>query len=399
MNKWGLLAQRYQNKKPRKILAVDGGGIRGVLSLEILKKIEQDLASKTGAGKNFRLSDYFDFIGGTSTGAIIAAGLSLGWTCDKLLGFYKDHGKKIFDKAFLLTRLKNLYKSEPLAKLLQNEFGENTDLSPEHLKCLLLVVTQNVTTDSPWPISSNPDAKYNDTSRPDCNLRIPLWQLVRASTAAPVYFPPEVVQWDKNDPNKTFVFVDGGMTPYNNPAFLMYRMATFPSYNLNWGRGEKNLLVVSIGTGAAADAGPTPESAHRNLVSNLAGIPGGLMYAAQNDQDVNCRVTGRCTFGAMIDREFWDGIPRYAKPDGVSDEEWNRPENMIPLSDDLGRDFTYVRYNAELSRSGLDELELRDINHEEVQKLDAVDRIDELSRIGKAIAERDVSLDHFGSFV
>jgi patatin-like phospholipase/acyl hydrolase len=63
-------------------------------------------------------------------------------------------------------------------------------------------------------------------NRPDNNLRIPMWQLVRAGTAAPVYFPPEIIQWDPSDSNKTFALVDGGMTPYNNPAFLLYRMAT-----------------------------------------------------------------------------------------------------------------------------------------------------------------------------
>jgi len=50
--------------------------------------------------------------------------------------------------------------------------------------------------------------------------------LIRASTAAPVYFPPEILQWDPVDHSKTFVFVGGGVTPYNNPAFLLYRIAT-----------------------------------------------------------------------------------------------------------------------------------------------------------------------------
>jgi patatin-like phospholipase/acyl hydrolase len=99
-------------------------------------------------------------------------------------------------------------------------------------------VTRNATTDSPWPISSNPLARYNDRIRKDCNLEIPLWNLVRASTAAPIYFPPEILSWDKNDPTKTFVFVDGGVTSYNNPAFLLYRMATLPHYHLCWARGN-----------------------------------------------------------------------------------------------------------------------------------------------------------------
>src|SRR6266852_269996 len=155
----------------------------------------------------------------------------------------------MFDPQTLLTRWKNpyKYKSDPLAKQLKAVFGEKTNLLPRHLESLLLIVTRNVHTDSPWPISSNPLAKYNDLQRDDCNLRIPLWQLVRASTAAPVYFPPETLQWDPRDPKKTFIFVDGGMTPYNNPSFLLYRMATGPEYRLAWASGEDQLLLVSVG--------------------------------------------------------------------------------------------------------------------------------------------------------
>src|SRR4029077_2631497 len=99
------------------------------------------------------------------------------------------------------------------------------------------------------------EAIYNNPQRLDCNLKIPLWQIVRASTAAPIYFPPEILQGDKNDPKKTSVFVDGGVTPHNNPAFLLYRMATEPAYRLNWQPGERNLFLLSVGTGAAESLG------------------------------------------------------------------------------------------------------------------------------------------------
>ncbi|MBL8483393.1 MAG: patatin-like phospholipase family protein [Rhodocyclaceae bacterium] len=387
MSVWGPLAARYETaKSQRKMLALDGGGIRGVLTLEILAEIERKLAAHLGAGDSFRLCDYFDYIGGTSTGAIIAASLARGMSSAEVLQIYRDHGRDLFDKAALLNRLKFMYKSEPIAAMLQKKFGADTTLEPQYLKTLLLVVTQNVSTDSPWPISSNPLAKYNDITRSDCNLKIPLWQLVRASTAAPIYFPPEVLQWDATNPAKSFVFTDGGTTPYNCPAFLMYRMATHAPYKLNWACGEDKLLVVSVGTGAAANAGPQATDAHRNLFSNLANLPGGLMDAMQVEQDTNCRSVGRCSYGAPLDREIGDLIPRDAAGE------------KIPLSQNLGRQFLYARYNAELSRAGLDALGLPDIKPENVQKLDSVDSIDDLSRVGKEVA-RDVSLAHFGSFV
>ena len=85
--------------------------------------------------------------------------------------------------------------------------GKDTTLGDDELKTLLLIVVRNATTDSPWPLSNNPNALFNDPSREDNNLAIPLWQLVRASTAAPTYFPPEVVTVGEHD----FVFVDGGV--------------------------------------------------------------------------------------------------------------------------------------------------------------------------------------------
>jgi len=296
MSKWGKLAARYEGKEneKHKILSLDGGGIRGILTLEVLARMEEMLAEATGGGSEFRLCDYFDYVGGTSTGAIIAAGIARGMSARELLDFYQKTGPAMFDKQVLWKRWNALYKSKPLKKELKNVFGAKTTLKPDDLKCLLLAVTRNRTTDSPWPISSNPQAKYNDITRPDCNLKIRLWQLVRASTAAPVFFPPEVLHWDPEDRSKAFVFVDGGLTPYNNPAFLMYRMATEPGYRLNWAGGEDKLLIMSIGTGAAASLVEGVEDPDRGLIDNVAGLPNALMYAAMIDQDTNCRSIGRC---------------------------------------------------------------------------------------------------------
>ena len=365
--------------RPHRMLALDGGGIRGLLTLEVLARMESLLAEATGRGKDFRLCDFFDYIAGTSTGAIIAAGLARGMSVAELLDFYKKTGPDMFDKAFILYRVKYLYKSEPLEEKLKQVYGDKTDLSPGNLKCLLLVVTRNVTTDSPWPISSNPRAKFNLPELPDCNLRIPLWQLVRASTAAPIFFAPEILRWDPNDPSKHFVFVDGGMTPYNNPAFLLFRMATHEAYNLGWKTGERNLLLISVGTGAA----PSVESelyASKDAVSNLVGIPGALMYGAQEDQDINCRTVGRCTYGDVIDSELGDMVPQ------------------APLDQDLGRAFLYARYNVELSAKKLNEWDLGDIDAAAVSKLDSVQHLDDLSRVGKRLGE-EVKLEHFGPFV
>ncbi len=380
---WGPLYDRYHNDKPRKILALDGGGIRGVITLEILAELENQLRAQSGLGDKFRLSDFFDYIGGTSTGAIIAAGLSLGMSVQDLLDFYLEKGKDMFDKNFLLKQWKALYESGPLLEMLKETFGGDTDmvLSNNRFKCLLMVCTMNRSTDSPWPISNNPDAHYNALDRPDCNARIKLHQLVRASTAAPVYFPPETLQWDKTDPHKTFVFVDGGVTPYNNPSFLLYRMATQPAYNLNWPLGTDKLLIISVGTGSAPTAGE-----YSNIATTLAGLPTNLMYAMQTDQDINCRTIGCCTYGAPIDRELKDMVPM------------DKEGNILEPGLDTKRQFLYARYNADLSEDGLKALGLEDIDSGHVREMDSVKYINELQRVGKAAASQ-VKMKHFGKFV
>jgi patatin-like phospholipase/acyl hydrolase len=199
------LTERINKPGPKRLLAIDGGGIRGVLALEVLRHIEALLKAQSGDA-NFRLSDYFDYIAGTSTGGIVAAGLAVGKSVDEILKFYEEAGKQMFVKANLLRRLRYRYENEPLAEKLKEVFGATTTFGSDEVKTLLLLVMRNATTDSPWPLSNNPRAKYNDRSRPDCNLLLPLWQLVRASTAAPTYFPPERVIIGPHD----FVFVDGG---------------------------------------------------------------------------------------------------------------------------------------------------------------------------------------------
>ncbi len=385
---WGPLADRYREPRPRKILALDGGGIRGVITLGVLEQLEQQLRDARGGDPEFRLSDFFDLIGGTSTGAIIAAGLARGMSVQEITSFYNDFGKIAFERRKLWMRWQSLYGDGKLAKTLQEKFGAKTDLSPKNLRCLLTVVTRNGTTDSAWPISSNPAAKYNAPDRDDCNLKIELWKLVRASTAAPVFFPPEVIAWDNKDPAKSFVFVDGGTTAYNNPAFLLFKMATEPAYQLGWPTGERNLLIVSVGTGSAPVLGGTAQDPDSNVLEAVTNTLSALMSQASVDQDVSCRVVGRCTYGGIIDREIRDLIP-------VDPMTPNAP---LSLAENLGKAFIYVRYNAELTPDGLKQLKLRGIDAKRMGKMDDVENIDDLAKIGAAVG-KTVDLAHLGDFV
>jgi hypothetical protein len=367
---------------PRKLLALDGGGIRGIMTVEVLAKIERELQQKLGLDESFVLADYFDYIAGTSTGAIIATCLSLGMRVSAIRDFYIESGPAMFDKASLLRRyLRNRFQDQKLAAKLKDVIALQTQdpnalLGNDKIRTYLMLVLRNATTDSPWPLSNNPDAKYNDCALDNCNLNLPLWQLVRASTAAPTYFPPEVVKVGEQE----FIFVDGGVTMYNNPAFHLFLMATVKQYKLGWPTGEDKMLLVSIGTGTAPNANENLSPEQMNLLYNASSLPSAFMFAASNEQDFLCRVFGKCLNGSQLDSEVGDLIDDPA---------------LGPAQPKL---FTYMRYNAELSRRGLDALGLNNIQPEHVQQLDSVEHIKDLQEVGRGVA-RQVKMEHYEGFL
>jgi hypothetical protein len=356
---------------PHRLLSLDGGGIRGVLTLEVLARIEAVLG-KEQATDNFVLADWFDYIGGTSTGAIIAAGLSRGMAVAEIQELYERLGPEMFKKRLLPRRIWALYGAKPLTAELKKVFGEDTTFGDPSLRTLLMMVLRNASTDSPWPLSNVTSATFNQAG-PGCNLDLPLWQLVRASTAAPLFFPAEEVEID----GRAFRFEDGGVTSYNNPAFQLFLMATIDAYNLSWQTGERELLLVSVGTGFRPNANENLKLSRRHFVYNAKAVPKALMFASMTQQDVLCRVFGRCLVGGRIDRELKD----------LHAEQAVTPDKL----------FTYLRYDAALDDDGLARLGFPDIDSVAVSKLDAVDHADDLKRIGQRVAE-DVDIGHYLPF-
>ena len=388
------LIARMTAPGPKKILACDGGGILGLISVEILAKLESDLRARLNR-PDLLLGDFFDFVCGTSTGAMIAACLAAGMDTATLRGFYVGSGQQMFDKASLFKRLRYTYNDEPLAKLLRAELNRAlgyavgappATLGDAKLRALLMVVLRNHTTDSPWPVSNSPLAKYNQLDRKDCNLHLPLWQVVRASTAAPTFFPPEVVTFAPDTPEEySFVFVDGGVTTFNNPAFLAFQMATAAPYNIGWKSGVDELLVVSVGTGSAAKARPTLDEDDLWLIDHAKNIPGALMNAASAGWDMACRMLGECRFGLPIDREIGDMVLAPGASAGASN--WTG-----------AKQFAYVRYEPDVTSTGLAGLGLADIDPATVQVMDSVKHVDDIQRVGAAFAARHVDLKHLTGF-
>ncbi len=391
------LTQRIDSPGPKKILACDGGGILGLISVEILARLEADLRGALRK-PDLVLADWFDFVCGTSTGAVIAACIATGMSMDRIREFYVSSGEQMFDKAALFKRLRYNYNDEPLAEKLRSELnralGYATSAPPANLgdaglRSLLMMVLRNHTTDSPWPVSNNPRAHYNQrvrddgTPRRDCNLDLPLWQLVRASTAAPTFFPPEVVVFAPNTPDEyQFIFVDGGVTTYNNAAFLAFQMATAAPYRINWPTGTDQLLIVSVGTGNAPKARPGLKEEDLWLIDHAKSIPSALMGAASAGWDMACRLLGECRHGGELDREIGAML---AEPETSN---WTG-----------AKQFAYVRYDPDVTAPGLAALGLADIDPGSVQAMDSVKFIAQMQRVGRAYANAHLALDHLRGFI
>jgi patatin-like phospholipase/acyl hydrolase len=184
----------------------------------------------------------------------------------EVLEKYQKLGRNVFSRDWLRQGvIRARYDKERLESELKTVFGSETTLGSDRLRTGLLLMAKRLDTGSPWPMSNNPKGKFfrnNDsTSHLISNADYPLWKVVRASTAAPTFFDPEeitIIEQPGMKPERG-QFVDGGVSPFNNPSLQALLFATLKGYNLNWSSGADNLLLVSVGTGRS-DPSNDPKS-------------------------------------------------------------------------------------------------------------------------------------------
>jgi hypothetical protein len=362
----------------KRILACDGGGIGALFTLQVLKRVEQ-IFREDRQRPDLVLRDVFDFFAGTSTGAIVATALAWGMTVEQVEDLYLARAKEMFTPMFWFKRHRAKYRMEDLADLFRAQFHEDDAaktpalLGTKKLEVAgrlkyLLVVVRNASTGSAWPICNNPRAKFNRLDDPECNLNIPLWQLLRASTAAPTYFPPELIALG----GKEYLFVDGGITPFNNPALIAVLTATLPSFQIEWPTGVDKLLVVSIGTGFERVRYETTRVRDLHVLHHVRHVIAALLASTVQEQDLTCRVLGECRFGGEIDQE----VGTLQGPGLLSAQE---------------KKFTYLRYNRIFKLT-----ETREMTEATGQRftLDNVGLMPYLRRVGEEYAREYVRREH-----
>jgi predicted acylesterase/phospholipase RssA len=373
-------------RPPKRLLSLDGGGIRGLIEAEVLSEMESQLQQLTG--KDRPLCEYFDLIGGTSTGAILAASLAMGLRASDLRDFYLKLGKQVFTPEFLLIRFWHKYPSKPLENALKDVLGADTTLGDSRLRTLLLIVSKNTTLGSTWFFANNPRGKFFSQNR-----SLPLWQIVRASTAAPTYFPPQAINVPSGPATThAYEFVDGGVSTYNNPSMQLFLEATEPDYNIGWPTGVDNLLLMSLGAGFSPETIAEGKAAHYNALNWAQYAIEELMGDANLQQNMLMHLIGE--------------HPLQTPPEGMAAgaalAQAGAPKisTLNTISGCLGGNklLAYQRITIGLTPQRLAQLGLSDIDPAKVSKLDCVDQMGNLQRIGRAIAIEQVNMQAFRKF-
>lgn len=268
----------------RKILSIDGGGIKGIFSASFLAEIEE----KCGGP----YSEYFDMIAGTSTGAIIAAALSIGIPAQEILNLYLKKGKEIFPKGSTHFKLfHGKYSNEPLKNALIEVFGTK---KIKDCQTRLLIPAFDLE-NRKVHIFKTPHSEdlYFDKEclLVDCLL---------ATTAAPIYFSPYQMNGG--------IYMDGGIGA-NNPSMITVVEAMT---RCGWKSDEIQLLSV----GGVNELHPTTGAERMGLLDALK-IQKSYMLAENQYAESVCKLFLKKENYIRITQ---DALKRQVSLDKVSEE-------------------------------------------------------------------------------
>jgi patatin-like phospholipase/acyl hydrolase len=385
------LLERLNAPGPKRILALDGGGVRGAITLGYLQRLEKILSAQSKNPDDFRLSDYFDLVGGTSTGSILASCIALGMKMSDLKVDYFKVINKIFGKKYsqwnvapgFAQKIINIlfskadYDSRPIEEALKTMFGDKT-LGSDAFKSGLCIVAKRADTNSTWPMLNHPGGKYFD-SEDGKNKDILLWKAVRASAAAPTYFIPQVI--DVGGGTSSAAFVDGGMTMANNPALQTLMVAILKGFPFRWKLGADRLMLVSIGTGVNRIHKSVQNITTYQEFKWASEIPDMLMQDA--------------SWQNQLILQWLSNSPA---PWKINGEVGDLAEDLIAPGDNGNGLISYLRYNTWLMKDELDKLMSKSYPQQKVDDFNLMDHAancDELYDIASVAAEQQMLDAHF----
>jgi uncharacterized protein len=242
--------------KYKRILSIDGGGIRGIIPGQILVAVEKKIQEKSG-NREARIADYFDLISGTSTGGIMTCALlypdeaiptRARYSAPTVVDLYRNNGSTIFSSDIfhkimsLDGVLDERYPSTGIESVLTKYFG---DVRLKQLIKPCLITSFDIKRNKGHFFYSH-KAQKNDA------WDFSLLEVARATSAAPTYFE---VALDSSRTGVTYPLIDGGVF-VNNPALCAYSEARllFQRPDSQLPVTAKDMQIFSLGTGYSAES-------------------------------------------------------------------------------------------------------------------------------------------------
>ena len=221
----------------RYLLSIDSGGIRGIIPVVALVKLE------TMTGKLTR--DIFSFVAGTSTGAIIASAVAAGVPASRILDFYMHRTRDIFawsPLSFLkLILFGSRYSTQKLHDLIEEAVGPARTWTLNDCPIDILLTAKRISDGMPWYFVK--DYPHNS----GCTGRLSLVDCTTASAAAPTYFEPWLISEASTPPQCEPVgtLVDGAVGVTGNPVY----QACIEAFEHTLAYSPEETVTVSLGTG------------------------------------------------------------------------------------------------------------------------------------------------------
>ena len=372
----------------KRLLCLDGGGVRGMLTIAFLERLEDELRKQHGNPK-LVLSDYFDMIGGTSVGAILATQLALGETVENVKKLFSDwcprssgpqpsgaspkgssHTSANFwcHASTRATWKKGSGKSSATCDLALRSSRPGCASSP-----------------SGWiraVLGCSPTIRVRNSGSETMSGWSPTRNTAWRTSCAPAQPRPTTSSRTRSrstldEKTKPGLFVDGAVSPYNNPALQMLMLAGIGGYGLDWPLGEDNLFIVSVGTGSYRLRSDGRGISAEQAVTALSGVIGDgealtltllqWLSASSNPWKINSEI-GDLSEDYLGQRQgLAKPLLRFRRYDAPLEADW--------LKDQLNRDFSKVELDS-----------LRDFTNPR--------NVNKLYEIGSEAAKKQIQAEH-----
>jgi hypothetical protein len=352
---------------PKRLLAIDGSLSRVGLSLGFLRKIEEILRERTGHD-DLLLSDYFDLIGGTGAGAVLAAALATGNSVGETERFSAELSRTALSSRSAVSSLFSLFSGSRWGGAALQRLFPGQRFHETEWRTGVCLLTLDVQAGTIFALHNHPAGQFAGLAARD-------WQL-RDCLEACITAPPYRLMTLPLEEKRVSVFTDAELGMAGGAAWPLFVVSTSKIHPFGWTLGVDDLLLVSIGCGSWRERAAPEAALNRSLLQWMNRLPSLCLHDA-----------------AQQSRLLFEAISRTPTPPLIEAEaEDDSSDQLLPTPA-----LTHLRYDLELSETALPALDLPEFADElpRLRSPSSAADLDLLWRAGNRAADRLVEPGHF----